>query len=180
MQRTTSRPKITVTADGLGVASHAGSRLLADLADCTGLTGALGDALAGTRRRRSAHDPGRVLTDLAVMLADGGRGISGLAVLRDRPELFGQVASTATAWRVLDSIDPGALTAVRAARAVAREPAVGAARRNRRADAGQPGRWAAVAGIAAGRRRDAGDLPQRQGAGEPDVQGWLRLPPGAP
>ncbi len=110
-----------VTADGAGVASHAGSRLLADLADRTGLTNALGDALVGTRQRRSAHDPGRVLTDLAVMLADGGRGISGLAVLRDRPELFGQVASTATAWRVLDSIDSSRLDAVRAARAQARE-----------------------------------------------------------
>lgn len=110
-----------VTADGAGVASHAGSRLLADLADRTGLTNALGDALVGTRQRRSTHDPGRVLTDLAVMLADGGRGISGLAVLRDRPELFGQVASTATAWRVLDSIDSSRLDAVRAARAQARE-----------------------------------------------------------
>lgn len=48
MQPSTGRPKITVTADGAGVASHAGSRLLADLADRTGLTGALGDALAGT------------------------------------------------------------------------------------------------------------------------------------
>lgn len=121
MQPTTSRPKITVTADGAGVASHAGSRLLADLADRTGLTDALGDALAGTRRRRSAHDPGRVLTDVAVMLADGSRGISGLAVLRDRPELFGTVASTATAWRVLDSIDPVRLDAIRSARAQARE-----------------------------------------------------------
>lgn len=62
-----------------------------------------------------------MLTDLAVMLADGGRGISGLAVLRDRPELFGAVASTATAWRVLDSIDGPLLDAVRAARAAARE-----------------------------------------------------------
>jgi hypothetical protein len=121
VQPTTSRPKITVTADGAGVASHAGTRLLADLADRTGLTDVLGDALAGTRRRRSAHDPGRVLTDLAVMLADGGRGISGLAVLRDRPELFGSVASTATAWRVLDNIDSSRLNAVRAARAAARQ-----------------------------------------------------------
>lgn len=121
MQPTSGRPKITVTADGAGVASHAGSRLLADLADRTGLTDALGDALAGTRRRRSAHDPGRVLTDVAVMLADGGRGISGLAVLRDRQELFGQVASTATAWRVLDSIDSVRLDAIRSARARARE-----------------------------------------------------------
>ena len=121
MQPTTARPKITVTADGQGVASHAGSRLLADLADRAGLTAALGEALAGLRRRRSAHDPGRVLTDLAVMLAGGGRGISGLAVLRDRPELFGTVASTATAWRVLDSIDSARLDAIRAARAHARE-----------------------------------------------------------
>ena len=100
MQSTTTRPKITVTADGQGVVSHAGSRLLADLADRTGLTDALNEALNGRRQRRSAHEPGRVLVDLAVMLADGGRGISGLAVLRDQPGLFGPVASTATAWRL--------------------------------------------------------------------------------
>lgn len=121
MQSTTTRPKITVTADGQGVVSHAGSRLLADLADRTGLTGALNCALNGRRQRRSAHEPGRVLVDLAVMLADGGRGISGLAVLRDQPGLFGPVASTATAWRLLDSIDITALAAIRAAREWARE-----------------------------------------------------------
>ena len=53
-----------MTADGVGVASHAGSRLLTDLADRTGLTEAVGAALAGTRRRRSAHDPGRVLDSI--------------------------------------------------------------------------------------------------------------------
>ena len=37
MNATTARPKITVTADGRGVVSHAGSRLLADLATTTGL-----------------------------------------------------------------------------------------------------------------------------------------------
>jgi hypothetical protein len=42
-----------------------------------------------------------VLRDLVVMLADGGDCVSDLAVLRDQPELFGQVASTPTAWRVL-------------------------------------------------------------------------------
>ena len=36
---TTTRLKITVIADGNGVVSHAGSRLLADLADRTTLTG---------------------------------------------------------------------------------------------------------------------------------------------
>ena len=57
--------------------SHVGSRLLAELAEATGLTAAFSDALAGLRQPRSGHDPGRVLTDLAVMLADGGRAISG-------------------------------------------------------------------------------------------------------
>jgi hypothetical protein len=110
-----------VTADGVGIVSHVGSRLLAGLADRSGLTGALSEALAGLRERRAGHDPGRVLTDLAVLLADGGRTISDLAVLRDQPALFGPVASTATAWRVLDKIDPIVLGRVRAARASARE-----------------------------------------------------------
>jgi hypothetical protein len=118
---TTARPTITVTTDGAGVVSHVGSRLLAGLADRTGLTAAFSDALVGLRERRSGHDPGRVLTDLAVLLADGGRSISDLAVLRDQPTLFGPVASTATAWRVLDRIGPAALGRVRAARAKARE-----------------------------------------------------------
>jgi len=85
------------------------------------LTDAFSDALAGLREHRSTHDPGRVLTDLAVLLADGGRSISDLAVLRDQPVLFGPVASTANAWRVLDKVDPAMLNRLRAARAVARE-----------------------------------------------------------
>ena len=71
MQATTTRPKITVTADGEGVVSHAGSRLLADVADRTTLTGELGAALAGLRKPRARHDPGRVLVDMAVAVADG-------------------------------------------------------------------------------------------------------------
>jgi hypothetical protein len=71
-----------VTADGRGVASHVGSRLLADLADVTGVPQAFGKALGGLRRRRSRHDPGRALVDVAVMLADGGEAISDLAVSR--------------------------------------------------------------------------------------------------
>jgi Transposase DDE domain group 1 len=118
---TTARPTITVTADGTGVVSHVGSRLLAGLADRCGLTEAFSDALDGLRERRAGHDPGRVMTDLAVLLADGGRTISDLEVLRDQPALFGPVASTATAWRVLDKIDALMLDRLRSARALARE-----------------------------------------------------------
>ena len=123
MKSTTTRPVVTVTADGRGVAAHAGSRLVADLAEVTGLTAAFSEALGGLRQRRSRHDPGRVLVDVAVMLADGGEAISDLAVLRDQPDLFGPVASTATAWRVLDRIDQALLDRMRQARAAARERA---------------------------------------------------------
>src|SRR4051794_26023296 len=73
MKATGTRPKITVSGDGRGVVGHAGARLLADVAETTGLTDAFSDALAPLRVRRSGHDPGRVAVDLAVMIADGAR-----------------------------------------------------------------------------------------------------------
>ncbi len=91
MHGNSSRPKIVFSGGGSGVVSHAGSRLLAELADRAGVTGLFSAASAGLRERRSGHDPGRVLVDLAVMLADGGTTISDLAVLRNQPELFGSV-----------------------------------------------------------------------------------------
>ena len=109
VQRTSSLPKLVVTADGRGVVGHAGCRLLADLAEATGLSPALSEALAPLRRRDRGHVPGRVAVDLAVMLADGGEAIADLAVLRNQSDLFGSVASDATAWRVLDGIDDAAL-----------------------------------------------------------------------
>jgi hypothetical protein len=71
------------------------------VAEGVGLTDALSDAMAVTRRRKGGHDRGKVLTDLAVMLADDGKSISDLCSLRDQPRLFGEVASTPTAWRDL-------------------------------------------------------------------------------
>lgn len=123
MQATGVRPKITVTAGGKGVVGHAGARLLADLAQAMGLTGQFSQALAALRQRDRGHDPGRVAVDLAVMIADGGEAIADLAVLRGQGELFGQVASDATAWRVLAGIDREALERLRLARAAAREVA---------------------------------------------------------
>lgn len=125
MQVTRSRRKSTlqVRADGTAVTSRAGSALLGELADRLGLTEGLGAAMASTRARRSAHDPGRVVRDLAVMLADGGDCLADLGALRDQVDLFGRVASDATAWRVIDAIDDDRLADIRAARAGARERA---------------------------------------------------------
>ena len=104
-KRSDPRPSLSVSADGKGVAAHAGTRLLAEMADFVGLTSALSDAPAPTVRRKRRHDPGRVLLDTALTLADGGDYPSDLAVLRDQPALFGAVASTPTAGRVVDSVD---------------------------------------------------------------------------
>ena len=54
--------------------------------------------------------------------------ISDLAVLRDQPDLFGEVASTPTAWRTLDAVDDAALERIAAARAEARDAGCGRGR----------------------------------------------------
>jgi hypothetical protein len=111
---------VEVTADGEGLVSHAGAALLVELADRAGLTGALSDAMALTRERRSAHDPGRVLRDVAVMLADGGDCVTDIEAYRGQERLFGPRASETTTHRVLKSIDERLLERIRAARAAAR------------------------------------------------------------
>ena len=115
--------KLRVTADGSGLVWHAGSALLTGMADRVGLTAALSEAMAPTRQRTSAHDPGVVLRDLVVMLADGGDCLSDLGGLRDQEDLFGGVASDSTAFRVIESIDAEGLERLRGAVAVVRSRA---------------------------------------------------------
>jgi hypothetical protein len=109
-----------VEVGGHGVVSHAGSAVLRLLADNTGLTAALSKAL----RRRGftpVHDRGRVLVDTAVCIADGGRVLSDLAVLRDQGELFGSVASDPTLWRALEEIGEDQRARIATARAKTRK-----------------------------------------------------------
>jgi hypothetical protein len=116
---------VEVAPDGEGLVSHAGAGLLAEVADRLGLTEALSRGLAGMRQRQGKHDPGRVVRDLAVMLADGGDCLADLRAVRDQEPLFGEVASNATAFRLIDTIaqDPELMRALREARAQARENA---------------------------------------------------------
>jgi len=114
---------VKVTADGTGVVSHAGVELLRELAGFTGLVGAWDAALIDTYRAVPFHFPGSVLADLAVAIADGADSISDLKALRDKPDLFGVVASKPTAWRVLDRVSGAHLGLLRAGRGLARERA---------------------------------------------------------
>ena len=84
------------------------------------------------------------------MLADGGDCLSDLAVLREQPELFGPVASTPTAWRVVERLaqDPDGLARLRLASRPCPRAGVGGWRLARSGPAGHR------------RRRDVGDGAQ--------------------
>ena len=120
MHSTSWSQGLSVNVGGRGVVSHAGSALTRLLADRVGLTGGLSQALARPGFL-PLHDRGRVFTDLAVVLADGGHRIGDIAVLRDQADLFGSVASMPTAWRCLNEITPSALGRIDAARAQTRQ-----------------------------------------------------------
>jgi hypothetical protein len=72
--------------------------------------------------RAGSHDRGRVIRDLAVMLADGGDCLADLRAVGDQAALFGPTASASTAFRVIDRIasTPGLLDALADAHALAR------------------------------------------------------------
>jgi len=116
VKRTSWSAGLSVSGDGVGVVAHAGSVALRLLADRTGLTNELSKAMA----RRSfvpVHDRGRVLADVAVMLADGGEAIADIDVLRHQVGVLGPVASPPTVWRTLDAVTPGRLKKIATARA---------------------------------------------------------------
>jgi len=116
VKRTSWSAGLVVSGDGAGVVAHAGSVATRLLADRSGLTGELSRAMA----RRSfvpGHDRGRVLVDVAVMLADGGEAIADIDVLRHQAGVLGPVASPPTVWRTLDEVTVGRLTKIAAARA---------------------------------------------------------------
>ena len=122
MHATRTRPLVELSADRTGVVSHVGARLLADLADRTTLTARLSEVFAARTAPQTAHDPGRVLVDVAVMLADGGETISDIATLADQADVFGPVAWDSTCWRTLDSVAEHDLAAIAAARAMGVPP----------------------------------------------------------
>jgi hypothetical protein len=111
---------VQVAADGTGLVSRAGVALLRELTITTGLGTGWSEALLDTYSGVPVHLPGRVLADLAVMIADGGDALAHLATLRDQDKLFGSVASDATAWRVLERVDEEHLARLRSVRAAAR------------------------------------------------------------
>jgi hypothetical protein len=108
-------------ADGKNLISHAGDALLCEMADRSGLTLAMSKAMDDCGISWHTHDPGVVLTHLAVSIADGADCLADLAALKEQEELLGPVASVATAWRAVQATCSAELRAIPAAVAQARE-----------------------------------------------------------
>ena len=112
--------RLSVTGNGQGLVSRAGTGLVVGASRHLGLEQALSAATAGVRPQ-AVPAPGGVLHDLAVMLADGGTRLRHLDVLRGQPGLFGKVASVPTATRTLAALaDDDAIVSTVAALDVAR------------------------------------------------------------
>jgi hypothetical protein len=120
VHRSRSVRRVAVTTDGRNLVSHAGTALLSELADRTGLTGAMSEALDDCGISWNTHDPGVVLTHLAVAIADGADCLSDFESLREQSELFGDVASLSTAWRAVKATTSLELRRIRQAVASAR------------------------------------------------------------
>ena len=103
--------------------SLSGAQLLAETARVSGVDVGLSVALEGWRKPRAVHDPGKIVLDLAVMLAAGGDCPADTALLRAGADLFGPVASAPTICRLVDDLArdlDAAVVALRSARAEAR------------------------------------------------------------
>ena len=116
-------PRVHADTSGTAIVSQAGGVALVETARAAGLDRALSRALGCWRKPMARHDPGKVITDLAVMLALGGDCLADVALLRAEPGVFGAVASDPTVSRLIDALAadaPRALRAIDSARAFAR------------------------------------------------------------
>ena len=124
VQRNSRVVPYEVTANARGLTGRAGLALVAETAKAIGASRALSRAARGARSW-SLHDPGKVLRDVALTLADGGDALRHMKVIDGQPELFGPIASTATTCRTIIAVaqDPAAMEGLAGARAAAREQA---------------------------------------------------------
>ncbi len=116
-------PRVRTDTAATKVVSQAGAVSLVETVRAAGLDRGLSQALGRWRKPLARHDPGKVVTDLALALAVGGDCLADVAVLRDQPGVFGSVASDPTVSRLVDTLAADAdraLAAIDAARAAAR------------------------------------------------------------
>ncbi len=97
-------PSVVAESGDVPAVGLAGARLLTETSGVTGLGNELSKALSTWRRPGSVHDPGKIMLDLAVCVALGGRCLSDLSLLRCDKEVFGPVASDPTVCRLVGTL----------------------------------------------------------------------------
>jgi len=96
---------VSVESGGSGVAAHVGLHALGALADQLGLATSLSSRIFRRGERAPLHDRGKVLVQLALVLAGGGESCADIEHLRSQQELFGSVPSDSTVFRTLHEFD---------------------------------------------------------------------------
>ena len=162
MNRSRSVRRAKVIADGKNLISHAGDALLCEVADRSGLTLAMSEAMDECGIDWHTHDPGVVLTHLAIAIADGADCLADMAALKEQEDLFGPVASVATAWRAIQATCAAELRAIPKAVARAREKVWAAAPPSVRSSSTSTPLWSP---------------PTRKRRRRLDLQEGVRLPP---
>ena len=97
-------PSVVAESGDVPAVGLAGARLLTETIRVTSLDASLSKALSWWRGSWAVHDPGKIMADLAVCVALGGRCLSDLSLLRCDKEVFGPVASDPTVSRLVGTL----------------------------------------------------------------------------
>ena len=97
-------PSVVAESGDVPAVGLAGARLLTETIRVTSLDASLSKALSSWRGPWAVHDPGKIMADLAVCVALGGRCLSDVALLRCQGEVFGPVASDPTVCRLVGTL----------------------------------------------------------------------------
>jgi len=101
----TSTNRVSVEPGGKGVVAHIGLHALGSLADALGLGSALTSRIEPASQRAPRHDRGKVLVQMALVLAGGGESCADVEHLRAQRDLFGDVPSDSTVYRTFHEFD---------------------------------------------------------------------------
>ena len=99
-----SARSVIVEPGGDQVAAHVGLHALGCFADRLGLGDSLSAAIPFRGERLPLHDRGKVLVQMALVLAGGGESCLDIEHLRAQEDLFGSVPSDSTVWRAFHEL----------------------------------------------------------------------------
>ena len=97
-------PSIAAESTGQALVSHAGLGVLGSFLNALDFRRLSEDRFSQFVPEMATHRPGKIISDLVLMLAAGGEQVTDVDQLRAAPGLFGNVASEATISRFMARI----------------------------------------------------------------------------